>query len=180
MCNDPRDTELNRRAFMAAGAVAAATTLTATSAQAQGSDKAEPYAPPEDPALPNTDFSLERGRAALLVIDPLVDFLDPSGVAWPVVKDNVQQLNTVENLERLFKAAHEAGMPVLVSPHYYFPYDHEWEFSGPLEAWMHGVGMFYQRVRRPTRMGFPKRAKSESLWQTEVCHGETHSPSRGF
>jgi hypothetical protein len=40
--------------------------------------------------------------------------------------------------------------------------------------------VFYQRLRMLTRMGFPKRAKSESLWQTEVCHDETHPPSRGF
>ncbi len=143
MCGSNDSKGMGRRSFLGAGAVAAVGGVAAASlARAQENGVESAYAPPEEPALPDTDFDLERGRAALLVVDPLVDFLHPDGVAWPVVGENVRQLGTVDNLERLLVAAHDVEMPVLVSPHYYYPHDHEWEFSGPLEAWMHGEGMF--------------------------------------
>lgn len=132
---------LDRRGLIKGGlgaAVAGGAALGAGSAIAQD----DPYAPPEEGALPKTDVELERGRTALLVIDPQVDFLDPSGAAWGVVKNNVEQLGTVNNIERVLKAAKSADMPVLISPHYYYPYDHEWEFGGPLEKMMHNIGMF--------------------------------------
>lgn len=49
---------------------------------------------------------------------------------------------TVEHIESLFKAAKEAGIPVFISPHYYYPTDHGWQFEGALEALMHSIGMF--------------------------------------
>ncbi len=33
-------------------------------------------------------------------------------------------------------------MPIFISPHYYFPHDHSWNFGGALEKMMHAVGMF--------------------------------------
>jgi nicotinamidase-related amidase len=33
-------------------------------------------------------------------------------------------------------------MVVAISPHYYYPTDHGWKFSGPLEKLMHKIGMF--------------------------------------
>ncbi len=55
---------------------------------------------------------------------------------------SVTENNTVENIERLFKAAKATGMPVFVSPHYYYPTDHGWKFEGALEVLMHKIGMF--------------------------------------
>jgi nicotinamidase-related amidase len=31
---------------------------------------------------------------------------------------------------------------VFISPHYYYPHDHQWNFGGALEKMMHAVGMF--------------------------------------
>ena len=50
--------------------------------------------------------------------------------------------NTVENIESLFKAAKSSGVPVFISPHYYYPHDHQWKFEGALELLMHKIGMF--------------------------------------
>jgi len=33
-------------------------------------------------------------------------------------------------------------MPVVISPHYYYPHDHQWQFEGALEKTMHAIGMF--------------------------------------
>ncbi|MCT8970720.1 cysteine hydrolase [Microbaculum sp. A6E488] len=87
-------------------------------------------------------MTLEKGRAALLVVDPQIDFLSPDGVTWGVVGESVTEHNVVDNIRRLFRAAKAAGMPVVVSPHYYYPHDHRWMFEGALEKVMHGIGMF--------------------------------------
>ena len=92
--------------------------------------------------LPNPGMTIDPSRTALLVTDPQNDFLSPQGVMWGVVGESVTKNGTVENIERLFRAAKGSGMPVFVSSHYYFPTDHGWKFEGALEALMHEVGMY--------------------------------------
>ena len=77
-----------------------------------------------------------------MVTDPQNDFLSPDGAVWGVVGESVTENNTVENIESLFKAAKKNNIPVFVSPHYYYPHDHEWKFEGTLENLMHDVKMF--------------------------------------
>lgn len=98
--------------------------------------------PRTDAPIPRPGVKLTRGDFALLVIDPQNDFLSPNGVAWGVVGESVTENGTVENLEKLFKASKDAGAQVFVSPHYYYPHDHNWQFEGALERLMHDIGMF--------------------------------------
>lgn len=93
-------------------------------------------------ALPDPGMEVEAGRTAVLITDPQNDFLSPNGVVWGVVGDSVIKNNTVENIENLMKTAKAEGIPVFISPHYYFPTDHGWKFEGALERLMHNVGMF--------------------------------------
>lgn len=120
---------------VAVGSLAA---LIAASAAFAGDD---PYADPAEPFLPQTDVVVD-GTTALVVTDPQKDFLDPTGVAWGAVGKSVEQHGTVDNIGRLIAAAKETGMPVAISPHYYYPTDHGWKFGGPLEKLMHAIGMF--------------------------------------
>lgn len=92
--------------------------------------------------LPNPGMKIDRERTALVITDPQNDFLSPDGVTWGVVGESVTENNTVEHIETLFKAAKEAGIPVFISPHYYYPTDHGWQFEGALEKLMHDIGMF--------------------------------------
>ena len=96
----------------------------------------------DDSGLPDPGFEIIQGRTALLVTDPQNDFLSPDGVTWGVVGKNIEENGTVENIDQLFAAAKGAGMPVFISPHYYYPHDHVWKFEGALEALMHKIGMF--------------------------------------
>lgn len=100
------------------------------------------YEDPTNPALGATGLQLDLSRAALVVIDPQIDFLSPEGVTWPLVGDSVTENGVVGHLGQLFEAAKKAGITVAVSPHYYYPCDHEWEHGGPLEKTMHEIGMF--------------------------------------
>ncbi len=92
--------------------------------------------------LPDPGMEIVKGRTALLITDPQNDFLSPEGVTWGVVGKSVEANNTVENIERLFKTAKANDIPVFISPHYYFPTDHGWQFEGALERMMHNIGMF--------------------------------------
>jgi nicotinamidase-related amidase len=95
-----------------------------------------------DDGLPHPGFDIVTGQTALLVTDPQNDFLSPDDVAWGVVGANVEANGTVENIDALFATAKATDMPVFVSPHYYFPHDHGWQFEGALETLMHEIGMF--------------------------------------
>jgi nicotinamidase-related amidase len=143
-CDDPNHNhgKISRRAALRGGlaaTAAAATTVAATTASAQ---TVNPYADSPDAVLPPSNMKLDLSRAALVVTDPMVDFLSPDGVAWGVVGASVTEHNTVENIESLFKAAKAADITVAVSPHYYYPTDHGWKFEGALEKLMHKIGMF--------------------------------------
>jgi nicotinamidase-related amidase len=87
-------------------------------------------------------MKLDASRAALVVVDPQIDFMSPQGKAWPVVGESVTEHNVVPNLGRLFEAAKAAGMVVAVSPHHYYPWDHDWKIQGPLEVFQHQAAIF--------------------------------------
>jgi nicotinamidase-related amidase len=111
-------------------------------AEASTSATESPMSQTYDDILPNPGFTVDKGRTALVVTDPQRDFLSEDGVVWGVVGESVQENGTVEHLAQLLGAAHEAEIPVFISPHYYYPHDHEWDFGGALEKMMHAVGMF--------------------------------------
>ena len=148
-----------------------------------GTDK---YAPPENPALPPSDMKLNLQRAALLVTDPQVDFLSPKGVTWDLVGESVREQNTVPNIGRLLAAAKQAGIPVVISPHYYFPTDHGWRFEGALEKVMHSIGMFGRkgpltlaalRTQAPTSCR-NTRSTSATVRRSSPRHTRSTGPSR--
>jgi nicotinamidase-related amidase len=92
--------------------------------------------------LPDPGMTVTRGNTALVITDPQNDFLSPKGVTWGVVGKSVTENNTVEHIESLLKAAKANGIPVFISPHYYYPTDKGWQFEGALEKLMHTIGMF--------------------------------------
>jgi nicotinamidase-related amidase len=98
--------------------------------------------PREDVPVPRPGMTPQKGRVGIVITDPQNDFLSPKGVAWGVVGKSVEENHTVENIETLFKTAKTSGVPVFVSPHYYYPHDHQWKFGGALEVLMHQIGMF--------------------------------------
>ena len=119
---------------------AVAISTVAVSTMSYGQDS--PYADPAEPALPPSDVIISASDTAVLSTDPQIDFLSEEGVTWGVVGASVTEHNTVENIGRLLEAAQAKGMTVAISPHYYYPTDHGWAFSGPLEKLMHNIGMF--------------------------------------
>ena len=91
--------------------------------------------------LPDPGFVIDKSTA-IVITDPQNDFLSPDGVTWGVVGESVTKNGTVDNLETMFKLAKKYGIPVFISPHYYYPTDKGWKFEGALEKLMHKIGMF--------------------------------------
>lgn len=146
-CGTTQETvDQSRRRLLSgvAGATAAAgvAAITGSDAVAATDEARAAYADPAKPGLPQVDMQIVPGRTALVVTDPQIDFLSEKGVSWGVVGESVTEQGTVDNIERLFVAAKSVGMPVFISPHYYYPHDHKWQFEGTLEKTMHSIGMF--------------------------------------
>jgi len=87
-------------------------------------------------------MNINNKDTAVLLTDVQNDFLSEKGVTWGLVGDSVKENKTVENIERLFKAAKANGFEVFISPHYYYPTDHGWKFGGTIENVMHDIKMF--------------------------------------
>ena len=79
-------------------------------------------------------MNIHKNDTAVVFIDPQNEVLSDKGRAWGAVGDSVRENKTVENMERIFKAAKENGFEVFISPHYFFPTDSGWKFNGPLET----------------------------------------------
>ena len=121
--------------WTAALAIAVASVATATAQPAQYTDPAQPGMP-----VPNMKLDLER--TALVVIDPQIDFMSPKGAAWSAVGEAVTERRLVPNLLRLFESSKKAGIVVAISPHYYYPHDHQWKFQAPVELFQHKIKIF--------------------------------------
>jgi nicotinamidase-related amidase len=92
--------------------------------------------------LPDPGMTVEPGTTAIVVTDPQNDFLSEEGVTWGLVGKSVTANGTVKNIKTLMISAKKAGLPVFISPHYYYPTDKGWEFGGAVETMMHGIDMF--------------------------------------
>ena len=96
----------------------------------------------DDLGIPRPGMQLDAQHTAIVITDPQNDFLSPQGATWGVVGESVTENRTVENIEKLFAVGKEVQVPVFISPHYYYPHDHKWNFEGSLEALMHQISMF--------------------------------------
>lgn len=121
----------SRRRFIAAASASAAALLTSQNLVAEGADSASS---PFTTAESTSALKLEKSDTAVVIIDPQNDVLSEKGLAWPLLHESLKEINTVENIERIFKTAKARGFEVFISPHYFFPTDKGWKFNGPLET----------------------------------------------
>lgn len=81
-------------------------------------------------------MNINKNDTGVVVIDPQNDVLDEKGVSWDLVRDSIHENQTIENIERIFKAAKQNEFEVFISPHYYYPTDYGWNFAGTVERMM--------------------------------------------
>ena len=79
-------------------------------------------------------MQINRSDTAVVFIDPQNEVLSETGLAWPLVRESLEENNTIGNMERIFKVAKTQGFEIFISPHYFYPTDKAWKFNGPLES----------------------------------------------
>jgi hypothetical protein len=103
--------DISRRAFLrvsgALGLGLVGGAIPATSVQSESA------VPDRRPA---PDVAFDRSDTAIVFIDPQNDVLSEKGAAWGAVGDSVKENKTIENMERIFKAAKSNGYEVFISP----------------------------------------------------------------
>ena len=96
--------------------------------------------------LPSPGMTVDARRTALVITDLQNDFLNPGGIGWGLIAESLAENNTIENIESLLRAARRRGLPVFLSPHYYYPTDGAWVApGGALEVLMKRMGLFARR-----------------------------------
>jgi nicotinamidase-related amidase len=89
-------------------------------------------------------MNVNSNDTAVVVIDPQNDVLSETGVSWDLVGESIKENKTVENIERIFKAAKQHDFEVFISPHYYYPTDYSWKIAATLEQMMLEAKEFYR------------------------------------
>ncbi|PNP56703.1 hypothetical protein THARTR1_03399 [Trichoderma harzianum] len=69
-------------------------------------------------------------KTAVLLIDPLNDFLHPDGKVYPRVKESIDATDTVNNLQKFVKVARSNKLPILYCQHKLYE-------EGQFEHWNH-------------------------------------------
>ncbi len=90
-----------------------------------------PQSTPQTPTTPATYLPKEEAghsfppdRTALLVIDPVNDFLSEGGAGWELTKTTVEKNDVVGHLKRAIEGARPHGIPVLFGPMAYTEEDY--------------------------------------------------------
>ena len=78
-------------------------------------------------------MNIHREDTAIVFIDPQNEVLSEKGSAWPLVRESLQENNTIENIERIFKTAKAHGFEVFISRHYFYPTDKGWNLTDRLK-----------------------------------------------
>ncbi len=75
-------------------------------------------------------FKPHPTNTAIVITDPQNDFLSPGGKGYHLTKKIIEKYNTLGNLELLINTAMSKGYQLFVSPHYIYPHDYSWQFTG--------------------------------------------------
>jgi ureidoacrylate peracid hydrolase len=84
------------------------------------SNNSKPTFLPKDEGV----ISFPLDKTALLVIDPVNDFLSEGGAAYDLTKNSLKLHNMIDNLKKTIEGARKAGLPVLFGPMAYTEEDY--------------------------------------------------------
>ena len=69
--------------------------------------------------------SFAPGKTALVVIDPVNDFLSEGGADWDMARSTVEKHDVVGHLKQAIEGARQRGIPLLFAPMAYTAEDYE-------------------------------------------------------
>ncbi len=94
-------------------------------------------------AMPAGAFELpkiDKAHTAVLVTDPQNDFLSKDGKIYPLIEENLKELGTIENIEKLMQTAKKKNITLAVDPLEYSDLDSNWSNSGALQKQLLDMG----------------------------------------
>ena len=77
--------------------------------------------------------SLDKAHTAVLITDPQNDFLSEDGMLFKLLADNLKELGTIGNIEKLMQTAKSHGVTLAVDPLVYTATDKTWSNAGALQ-----------------------------------------------
>ncbi|BFT73885.1 MULTISPECIES: isochorismatase family cysteine hydrolase [Paenibacillus] len=90
-------------------------------------------------------FKPHPANTAIVITDPQNDFLSPGGKGYHLTKSLIEQYNTLGNLEILMHTAMSKGYQLFISPHYIYPHDYNWQFTGAEQEMLLKLGVFQKQ-----------------------------------
>ncbi|KAJ5745387.1 Isochorismatase-like protein [Penicillium odoratum] len=102
-------------------------------------------------------------RTAVLLIDPLNDFIHPDGKLYPLVKDSLESSNSLEHIKELVAGARKAHIPIFYGLH-------QMTKDGTYSGWKH---MNAQQIRTKQNMAFSEE------FGGQILEGLEPQPSNG-
>lgn len=69
-------------------------------------------------------------KTAIILVDPLNDFIHPDGKIYHLVKESIEATDTVRNMTKLIKGARKLGIPVYYGLHQSYQ-------EGHYDGWQH-------------------------------------------
>ncbi|KAJ5653343.1 Isochorismatase-like protein [Penicillium lividum] len=102
-------------------------------------------------------------RTAVLLIDPLNDFIHPDGKLYPLVKDSLESSNTLEHIKELVAGARKAHIPIFYGLH-------QMTKDGTYSGWNH---MNAQQIQTKKNMAFSEE------FGGQILNGLEPQPSNG-
>ncbi len=135
-----------------------------------------PQPRPETPPIVATylpkgeaETSFLPDRTALLVIDPVNDFLSEGGAGWELTKTTVKMNDVVGHLKRAIEGARAQGIPVLFGPMAYTQEDYADE---QLPVMVSAVG---QRLSPSMRMASSWKERKLASSRPRYNGGESYA-----
>lgn len=88
--------------------------------------------------------TLDKERTAVLITDPQNEFLREDGKLYKLLADNLKELGTVDNIEKLMKTAKKAGIVLAVDPLVYTTLDTSRIHPGALQRQLLDMKALYR------------------------------------
>lgn len=96
-------------------------------------------------------------RTAVLLIDPLNDFLHPDGQLYPLIKPSLEASNSLEHIKELVAGARDARIPIFYGLH-------QITKDGTYSGWNH---MNASQVKIKQNVAFSERFGGQILKELE-------------
>ncbi|MBV2187142.1 MAG: cysteine hydrolase [Rhizobium sp.] len=88
--------------------------------------------------------ALDKARTAVLITDPQNDFLREDGKLYKLLADNLKELGTIDNIEKLMKAAKKSNIALAVDPLVYTTMDTARINAGALQRQLMDMKVLYR------------------------------------